>query len=153
MNLIPSKQIRHQEGLLVENTRWMYGDIVFLTLHVVGSNNNNAVTEGDFGDWCGRVDVTSCADQVAEYEERTEYNLEWMAKAFDWADKQGAKGVVVTWHANPIFDIQDTYYIVETEIGAFDGSNGFSTTLEALWGHAKDFDGEVWTILLIFSAG
>ena len=135
-------QIRHQEGL-VENTRWMYGGIVFVNLHVVGSNNNNAVTEGEAGDWCGRTDTDSCADQVAEYEERTVYNLDWMAKAFDWAKRQRAKGVVVTWHANPGFDIQETYDVVESAIGVEDGSNGFSSSLEALWGHAKDFDGEV----------
>lgn len=60
----------------------MYGDVVFVTLHVVGSNNNNAVSEGEVGDNCRRADVDSCADQVAEYEARTALNLAWMEKAF-----------------------------------------------------------------------
>lgn len=47
------------------------------------------------------------------------------------------------WHANPNFDIQDTYDVVESAIGVEDGSNGFSTTLQALWAEAKGFDGEV----------
>lgn len=135
-------QVQHQKGQ-VENARWMYHDVVFFTLHVVGSNNNNAVTEGEAGDKCGRDDVASCADQVDEYEARTVLNLEWMAEAFAWAKERSAKGVSVNWHANPGFDIQGTS-IVEAETGAEDGSNGFTSTLSALWTAAKDFDGEVW---------
>ena len=52
-----------------ENARWIYGDIIFVTLHIVGSNNNLGRTR----------------EMDTEYAERNEANLAWMKEAVDLA--------------------------------------------------------------------
>ena len=48
-----------------ENVRWTQGDVLFVTLHVIGSNNN-----------LGRT-----PEMDAEYSERNAANLAWMRQA------------------------------------------------------------------------
>ena len=55
-----------------ENVRWSHGGALFITLHVIGSNNN-----------LGRTPVMD-----AEYAERTAANLAWMREAFALATRQ-----------------------------------------------------------------
>ena len=71
-----------------ENVRWMYGDVLFVTLHVIGSNNN-----------LGRT-----AEMDAEYAERTAANLAWMRQAFDLATRSGSRAVMLIAQANPRFE-------------------------------------------------
>ncbi len=66
----------------VENAIWSMGNVVFATLHVVGSNNN-----------LGR--------DVAEYEERGAANFNWLKMAFSLARDGGFAGVVIVTQANP----------------------------------------------------
>lgn len=72
----------------VENARWVYSDVVFVTLHTVGFNNN-----------LGR---TSDAD--AEFSERNEANIAWMNEAFDVAERSAHKAVVIFTQANPYIE-------------------------------------------------
>ena len=53
------------------------GGVTFLTLHVVGSNNNRARTK----------------EADAEYEERNEANLAWMRAGFAHAKSAGSRAV------------------------------------------------------------
>lgn len=71
-----------------ENARWLYGDVLFVTLHIVDSNNN-----------LGRT-----PDMDAEYTERNAANLAWMKQAFDLAKRNGNKAVVIFMQANPFFE-------------------------------------------------
>ncbi len=71
-----------------ENVRWSYGNVLFITLHTVGTNNN-----------LGRV---SAAD--AEYRERNAANLAWLKEAFDIAKREGSRGVGIFTQANPYFE-------------------------------------------------
>lgn len=71
-----------------ENARWTYGGVLFVTLHMVGSNNN-----------LGRT-----PQMDAEYRERNTANLVWMKQAFDLAKRDGNKGVVLITQANPGFE-------------------------------------------------
>src|SRR5438132_1377028 len=70
-----------------ENVRWTYGDVVFLTLHMIGSNNN-----------LGRT-----AQMDAEYEERNAANLAWMRESFDLATRGGSRAVMIIAQADPYF--------------------------------------------------
>jgi hypothetical protein len=70
-----------------ENVRWTYGDALFVTLHMVGKNNN-----------LGRTPAMD-----AEYYERNAANLAWMRQAFDLAKRDGRRGVVIIAQANPWF--------------------------------------------------
>jgi Calcineurin-like phosphoesterase len=71
-----------------ENARWTYGDILFVTLHTVGSNNNLGRTR----------------EMDAEYSERNAANLAWMKEAFDLAKRNGNKGMVLLTQANFEFE-------------------------------------------------
>ena len=70
-----------------ENVRWTYGDVLFATLHMVGSNNN-----------LGRT-----PEMDAEWAERTQANLAWMRQAFDLAKQNGNRAIVLITQANPGF--------------------------------------------------
>ncbi len=71
-----------------ENVIWNYGEVTYAGIHVVGSNNN-----------LGRN-----AENDAEYEDRNEANLAWLEEAFDEADSQNSRALMVVIHANPRFD-------------------------------------------------
>jgi hypothetical protein len=81
--LRPLRQARYPE-----NMRWELGEVVFVTVHAVGSYNGlGRSQEGD-----------------AEYAARNAANLEWLAAAFAQATRSTARGVVVAFHANPRFE-------------------------------------------------
>jgi hypothetical protein len=71
-----------------ENVRWIYGDALFVTLHVTGSNNN-----------LGRS-----PEMDAEYSERNAANLAWMRQAFEVAARSGLKAMMIIAQANPRFE-------------------------------------------------
>jgi hypothetical protein len=71
-----------------ENVRWTQGDVLFVTLHVIGSNNN-----------LGRT-----PEMDAEYAERTAANLAWMRQAFDLATRSGSRGIMIIAQGNPRFE-------------------------------------------------
>lgn len=72
-----------------ENVRWSYADVLFVGLHIVGSNNN-----------LGR---TPEAD--AEFYERNEANLAWLWQSFAIAQKENARAVMLIMQANPGFEL------------------------------------------------
>lgn len=71
-----------------ENVRWTYGDVLFVTLQVFGSNNN-----------LGRT-----PEMDAEHAERTAANLAWMRQAFELAARNGNKAVMIIAQGNPQFE-------------------------------------------------
>lgn len=71
-----------------ENARWVHGDVVFATVHMVGSNNN-----------LGRG-----AEADAEHARRDAANIEWMKQAFELAERGKHKAVVLLTQANPYFE-------------------------------------------------
>jgi len=68
----------------VENVRWTIDRVLFVTLHVVGSNNN-----------LGR---TAQADE--EHRNRNVANLYWLRESFSLARERGLFGVVIAMHAD-----------------------------------------------------
>ena len=71
-----------------ENVRWSRGGVVFLTLHIVGSNNNR-----------GR---TPSGDE--EYARRTNANLKWLREGFRHASETNARAVMILTQANIFFE-------------------------------------------------
>jgi Calcineurin-like phosphoesterase len=70
-----------------ENVRWIYGDVLFVALHIVGSNNNSGRTP----------------EMDAEYNERNAADLAWMKQAFELAKRNGNKAITILIQANPGF--------------------------------------------------
>jgi len=100
-------------ALYRENQLWAMGAVVFVTAHVVGSNNNR--------------DRTPEADR--EYAARNAANLSWLRTAFRLARDGGFGAVMVIMQANPRFDLpatdarrsgfNDTVAVLEEEAIAF----------------------------------
>jgi hypothetical protein len=80
-----------QFAKFVENTRWSRAEVVFATVHVVGSNNN----------------LQRGAAAVQEYRARNAANVAWIRDTFAHATARAAKGVVVFMHADLAFDTDD----------------------------------------------
>ncbi|MCG6936162.1 MAG: metallophosphoesterase [Proteobacteria bacterium] len=71
-----------------ENVSWQWDGVQFMTLHMVGSNNN-----------LGRT-----PEMDEEYKQRNEANIEWMHEVFDQARRNGSKAVMIISQANPYFE-------------------------------------------------
>lgn len=79
---------RHDAGYekFVENARWEHQGVVFATVHVVGSWNNNQ---------------PAVSGAVEEFEERDAANAAWIRGTFLQARETDALGVVLCFQANP----------------------------------------------------
>lgn len=75
-------RIEQQEGQR-ENARWRWNDIVFVTLHITGSNNN----------------LQQRDDAIAEHQARDALNEIWLTESVDAASN--AAGLFLFIHANP----------------------------------------------------
>ncbi|MGI9023220.1 MAG: hypothetical protein ACR2HV_08325 [Acidimicrobiales bacterium] len=93
-------------GSYPENTRWQMGGVVFVGVHVVGSNNNLA--------------------NPAEYAERDAANREWLRDSFDLARRTDAAGVMVIVQADPFFEL------VTPADRALQGVEGLDSFVDAL---------------------
>jgi hypothetical protein len=71
-----------------ENLRWQRGQVLFVTLHMVGDNNNLGRTPED----------------DAEYRERDAANLAWLRESFAVAKRDGLAGIALFTQANPHFE-------------------------------------------------
>lgn len=110
----------------VENSRFNWRGVWFVTAHVVGSNNNFDAVEG--------------SDATAEFLARDEANRVWLADSFDKAEAADAGAVVVAIHADMFgsgFDWQQ-----ET----FDPYSGFKNFAETLVRKAKFFEKPVFLL-------
>jgi hypothetical protein len=95
-------------ALYRENVRWTIHDVMFVGLHVVGSNNN-----------LGR---TPAAD--AEYAARNAANIAWLNESFARAAERRNRAVMVVIQANPNFELPASN-------PARSGFNDFLAALEA----------------------
>ena len=71
-----------------ENVRWTPGEVLVITLHVVGSHNN-----------LGRT-----PEMDAEYAARHAANLAWMPQAFELALRSGSTALMIMAQADPRFE-------------------------------------------------
>ncbi|MDX6702027.1 MAG: hypothetical protein QOF26_2253 [Baekduia sp.] len=83
-----------------ENARWTAGPVLYVTLNFQGSNDNlpHAGVDGE-----NRPDA-EIARQAAEHDARLAANVHWLQESYAKAQQIGARGVVVTWQADPNFN-------------------------------------------------
>ena len=84
-----------------ENARFTYGRVVFVALHVIGSNNA-------LEPWETPTAIASAAPrdgQLAAFRQREAANVAWLAAAFGQASASDAIAVVVLMQANPRFEL------------------------------------------------
>ncbi|MET0385109.1 MAG: metallophosphoesterase [Polyangiales bacterium] len=84
---------------VVENVRFVRDDVVFATVHVVGSNNGMALWNG-----IGESETAPRPERLAEVQSRVLASLAWIDGTFDEAEKRGAAGVLIAMQANPAFE-------------------------------------------------
>jgi hypothetical protein len=109
-----------QEEPYVENRRWERGDVVYATLHVVGSDNNLGDVAPDPVEWAARDAATN----------------EWLRETFERARRERAEGVMLIVQANPGFDASDPTRAPvrdpRTLLGANGQPDGFTNFMRAL---------------------
>jgi hypothetical protein len=75
-----------QLAAYIENQRWVHQQVLFVTLHIVGSNNNFEVRD---------------PRMVAEFFARDAANVAWIQSAFELARASSVRAVVVAFQADP----------------------------------------------------
>jgi hypothetical protein len=80
-----------QPTACVENRRWTYGGVTYLTLNVQGSCNNRCDTAPDDVEWAAR--------NIA--------NIAWLQESFRVAAARQSAAVMIIAQANPGWDLTD----------------------------------------------
>ena len=107
----------------VENARWTRGGVVFATVHVVGSNNN---------------DQPAVPGAVAEFRARDAANAAWVRATFAEARATAAPGVALFFQAEP--------FLVEAAAKAAGRESGFKLFLATVEEEARNFAKPVWLV-------
>jgi len=82
----PASDPKH--ALYVENQRWVVDEVLFVTLHIVGSNNNFETRD---------------ARATKEFFARDAANIAWIREAFKLAEKNQYRAIVFAFQANVFF--------------------------------------------------
>lgn len=104
----------------IENTRFVKNGVLFVTAHVVGSNNNFEPRD---------------RKAALEFFERDEANIAWLDAAFAKAKTDGLKAIVVIAQAD-LYDIRQNFPAVP-------GASGFIGTIKAFERGSKSFGGPI----------
>lgn len=115
-----------------ENLAWTFNNTAFVTLHIVGSNDNKGRT----------------TDMDTEAEERTKANLSWLKHAFASAKSDNRAGLVIVTQANPGFETHWTPSLKDRYFRLLPGVNppketkpsGFDPLLNAIEAEMRTYD-------------
>lgn len=100
----------------IENRRFWKNGVLFILPHIPGSNNGFEATD---------------LEAVSEFFERNKANVAWLDDSFRLAREQGAKAVVIAFHAN-LLDIKQKSPAPQV-------ATGYSDTIKAIERGAKAF--------------
>jgi hypothetical protein len=96
--------VEQQRPHYPENGRWRMGPALFVSLHVVGTNNNHIADPDAEEELTPRGPVERRAAE-AEYLARDEADRAWLSQSFEIAVRDGTPAVVVAIHADPGFNV------------------------------------------------
>jgi hypothetical protein len=130
--LLESQSAEPQHATFRENTRWVFGEIMFVMVNVPDTDNQGVVRclQFDASNMCLRTGIDD-----TEWKARTAANVDWLNKTFDKAIAQDLKGIVIGTQANFIGNFAPTHYIPN--------SPRYVAVLEAIKAGAKRFGGQV----------
>ncbi len=109
-------KVSPKHAKFVENQRFAKNGVVFIIVHVVGSNNGFEPQD---------------PQAATEYFERNAATVAWIADGFRVATETGAKAVVVAFHAN-VYELRQQY-------PAMPRASGFLDTVNAVARGARAF--------------
>ena len=115
-----------------ENLAWTLNNVTFMTMHIVGSNNNRGRTP----------------EMNAETNERMAANVAWLKKAFADAKARNSAGLVLMTQANPGFETHWTPSLIDRFFRLFPGiippkelpPSGFDDILNAIAVEMESYD-------------
>ncbi|MCU7842998.1 MAG: metallophosphoesterase [Candidatus Thiodiazotropha sp. (ex Monitilora ramsayi)] len=113
-----------------ENVRWEKDDVLFASIHVVGSNNGLKAFDP------ASATIRSAADD-AEVARRIDAALYWIDETFDIAVEEDAPGVLIMMQANPVLEIG---YALPKGDDLAAARTGFTEILSKLEQRAIEFD-------------
>ena len=116
MPLDSQSRVMPAHSRYVENVRFWRNGVLFLTVHVVGSNNGFETTE---------------LEAASEFFDRNRANVAWLDDSFKLARDQGAKAIVIA--------MQATLYDIKQRNPSVPAASGFLDTLRAIERGAKSF--------------
>jgi len=117
--------LEHQSPQYPEHTRWQAGGVLFVGIHVVGSNDNHFADVDAPDDDPERTAADRAADE-AEHQARNAAVRAWLHDSFDLAIRTKAAGVMVVMQADPFFEL------VRPEERSAKGVDGIDGTVDAL---------------------
>ena len=127
-----------------ENSRFVKNGVMFVALHIPGSNNNFVSTDHLCTKKSTRTQA-ECDLQTAEYVARNAKNLEWLKSSFEQAKTDKLAGIVVSIQADIYFpfemsdgEYQDTFL---TQLDP--ATNGYADFFHELIAQTHAFDGQV----------
>jgi hypothetical protein len=109
-------KIQPEYAKYVENVRFTRNGVLFVMLHVVGSNNGFEAND---------------KDAVLEYFDRNAANIAWLGDCFRVARETGAKAMVIAMQAN--------MYDIKQKFPAMPSASGYVETVQAIERGAKSF--------------
>ena len=113
-----------------ENVRWEKDDVIFASIHVVGSNNGLKAFDP------ASATIRSAADD-AEVARRIDAALYWIDETFDIAVEEDAPGVLIMMQADPVLEIG---YAPPKSDDLAAARTGFTEILSKLEQRAIEFD-------------
>ena len=130
-----------------ENSRFIRDKIMFVALHVVGSNNNLVSTDK----LCHKKSKRSqqdCEAASKEYQERNTQNIKWLKESFAIAKTEKLAGIAIVAHADIYFpfELSDGGYANDF-LQSLDDKNGFTDFFHGLVEGTHDFSGQVVLIM------
>jgi len=87
MALQSQAQLMPEQAPFLENQRWLHEGVLFVTVHVVGSNNNLQ---------------SEVPGALTEHARRDAANVAWIRAAFEHAGRVKAQALVIAMQANPL---------------------------------------------------
>jgi hypothetical protein len=108
---------------MVENARWQKNNVMFATLHVIGSNNG----------------FERNAESVAEFFARDTANVAWIKDVFAKAKSDGNAAVVLNFQADMFFTSTAVYSLPTNAFDNAYAKAGFQKTLAALSSEAAAY--------------
>jgi hypothetical protein len=131
MPVEPQPKAQPQYAKYVENARFWKNGVLFVTVHVVGSNNGFEASE---------------IEAAAEFFDRNKANVAWLEDSFKIAREQSAKAIVIAMQAN-FYDIRQKFPAMPTASGFIDtvraidrGARAFQKPMLVIQGDEHEFE-------------
>jgi len=126
-----------------ENSRFVLNNVLFVALHIPGSNNNLVASDKQCSKKSGRTHA-DCDAATAEFRLRNEKNMVWLTNSFAKARAANISGIVIAIQADIYFpfELSDGGYQADF-LPSLNAENGYSDFFHTLVIETHAFAGQV----------